>query len=92
MPARLADPVLPLQTMNAHCNAVRAAAAAATRPPPATPEELTKLINLHTLELKELREGYAFVKGHPLLEQRYEAAGTAVRDLLWTLRRMRGDQ
>lgn len=53
-----------------------------------TPSALEHLLGLVRLEAKELREGRAFVAGHPLLERRYEEAAAAVAELGHTMRRL----
>ncbi|WP_341904049.1 hypothetical protein [Polaromonas sp. YR568] len=90
--ARLADPVLPLQTMNRTCIEVRAAAEAA-KPEAFTPNAaaLDHLLRQATDMRIELRHSYAFVKANPLLKLRYEEAGAQIGVLIATLARMRAE-
>ncbi|MGC1173134.1 hypothetical protein [Polaromonas sp.] len=84
MPA-LAQPALPLQTMNAHCIAVRVAANEANNPLDITPQEFDRLITMARLQVRELREAFAFCRGDLRLEARCEAAGMAAKALLTSL-------
>ena len=83
---RLADPALPLQTMNPHLNAVRACLKPVTFTPP--PAAIERLLAQSELQRKELRESYSYVQGNPLLQARVQAAGEAVQQLCLSLRRM----
>lgn len=83
MPAT--QPALPLQTMNAHCIAVRAAANEANNPLDISPQEFDHLISLARLRVAELRETFKFVKGDMRLEARCEAAGKSAQALLTSL-------
>ena len=83
---RLADPVLPLQTINPHLNAVRACLKPVTFTPP--PYAIEKLLAQSELQRRELRETFAYVQGNPLLQARVQAAGEAVQELCFSLRRL----
>lgn len=85
MSPALAQPALSLQTMNPHCIAVRAAANEVNNPLDLSLEEFDRLIALQRLQVKELREGFKFVRGDMRLEARYETAGKAVKALLTSL-------
>lgn len=86
MAPRLANPVLPLQTMNPHLNAVRACLRPVTFTPP--PAAIERLLAQSELQRKELRESFAYVQGNPLLQARIEAAGKAVQELCFALSRL----
>lgn len=85
MGARLADPVLPLQTMNAHCIAVRAAANAVNNPANLSPAEMDHLIRQAGLAVEVLRYVFRCVGGDVRLEGRCEAAGKATKALVTSL-------
>ena len=88
---RLADPVLPLQTMNKQCNAVREAAALAQakRPPP-DPEQLLHLKWCAEQARLLLTGVFREVRGDVHLEGRAETAGKAVRRLMDSLQAAAG--
>lgn len=89
---RLADPVLPLQTMNAHCMAVRIAAANAANPVQLTPEALTTMINMAAVVKSDLREMYRACRGDASLEARLETTAKALERVVYGLKAKRGDQ
>jgi hypothetical protein len=91
MTPRLADPVLPLQTMNATCNSVReAAAAAAARRPPPDPEQLLHLKACADSARVLLQGVYMQIKGDVHLEGRVETAGKAILRLMDSLQAAAG--
>ena len=77
---RLAQPGLPLPTMNKHCQAVRAAARAGFKSLPAP-----VLAQAHleaNLAAQELRNAYVLVRDHHSLAVAVETAGKAVGHVL----------
>lgn len=92
MTPALAQPVLPLQTMNRACIEVRAAAEAA-KPTTFKPNAaaLDHLLREATLQRSELRESFVYVSGNPLLGLRYANAGQALGALIATLTRLRAE-
>jgi hypothetical protein len=92
MMPRLADPVLPLQTMNAHCMGVRIAALNAQNPAAVSIEEITRLIDMASVIRLALLDGHKAFKGDVSMQNRYETAGKALARVVVGLRAKRGDQ
>ncbi len=86
MTPRLADPVLPLQTMNAHCMAVRIAALEAQNPASLPTQTLDTLLTEVEFMIHRLRMIYSMCRDDAGLTVRCETAGKAVQRLQYGLK------